>query len=189
MNTSNLKKRGGVMSNVNLPPLQVKVSGSYLGIDDPYEEGTLISVRALSNQAFQFSVLLESGALYTGIPINALCGKEASCSLTLSEAQMYDNIDEKIEAITLETLRYMPCTIRTNTSRIVSGIYLFSLCFVGNALSRHPSQWKDFMVISTKEGFLAYPQYRIRFMDNALCPSLGKNMNYKYNETIHLCEN
>jgi hypothetical protein len=174
--------------NCNLEPLQVKVSGSYLGIDAEYEEGTLISVRALMNQALQFSVLLKTGALYTGIPINMICSLEDDCSLDIWEAQMYDNISNEIQVITLDLLRYMKCTVKLNSDDVMIGKYLFTIDFVGGGLSRHPEQWKQFHVVSTDLGFVAYPQYKIRFTDEALCPEHGKDIKYKYNDKLHLAE-
>lgn len=173
--------------NANTPPLQVKVRGDYLGIDKPYEHGTLVSVKALSNQALQFSVLLESGALYTGIPINMLVDLDSNCDLTLSNAQMYDNIGSVVSVIVLDLLRYMTCTVKLNSGDIVKGKYLFTIDFE-DFLARHPVQWKQFHVISTSRGWVAYPQYRIRFTDEALCPNQESGMNYSYNTKIHLSE-
>ena len=174
--------------NYNLEPLQVKVLGSYLGIDKTYENGTLVSVRALMNQALQFSVLLESGALYTGIPVNMICSPSAECRLNISEAQMYDNIGNDIQAITFNLLRYMPCTVKTDLGNIVNGKYLFTIDFVGDGLSRHPTQWKQFHCISTPIGWMIYPQYRVKFTDEALCPDYEEPSHYKFNEILHLAE-
>jgi hypothetical protein len=174
--------------NCNTEPLQVKVLGKYLGLEKPYEKGTLVSVRSLMNQALQFSVLLESGALYTGIPINMLCSPEDDCSLSLGEAQMYDNIGNKTQVIAFDLLRYMPCTVKTDFGNIIKGKYLFTIDFVGDGLSRHPVQWKQFHCVSTVRGWMVYPQYRIKFTDDALCPNHTEHTQYKFNEKIHLAE-
>jgi len=61
------------VNNANLPPIRVSVPHIFLGLPGgSSESGHLISVRAMLNQAFQFSVLLDSGALYTGLPAHAL---------------------------------------------------------------------------------------------------------------------
>jgi hypothetical protein len=174
--------------NCNTDPLQVKVLGSYLGVDKDYENGTLVSVRALMNQALQFSVLLESGALYTGIPINMICSPEDDCLLDLAEAQMYDNIGDKIQVITFDLLRYMKCTVKTDYDNVIEGKYLFTIDFVGGGLSRHPVQWKQFHCVSTSKGWMVYPQYRLKFTDEALCPDFKEITKYKFNEKIHLSE-
>ncbi len=175
-------------SNANLPPLQVKVLNKFLNGKDGHTEGTLISVRALMNQAFQFSVLLESGALYTGLPISALTNNEA---LPLNLAQAYDCIGSSIEVITFDLLRYMRCTVKFFNNDVYKAVYLFTIDFVdNNGLARHPTQWKQFHVLRLDTGSLvAYPQYRIRFLDEAFCVDADKPMPaYEFNHEVWLAE-
>lgn len=140
------------------------------------------------NQAFQFSVLLESGALYTGLPINAITNAEP---LPLNLAQAYDCIGSSIEVITLDLLRYMECSVKFFNGEVRKGLYLFSIDFVDeNGLARHPVQWKQFHVIKLDDGALvAYPQYRIQFLDIALCPDSTRPLPaYQYNTSVWLSE-
>lgn len=179
-------------SNANLPPLQVFVSNSATGVGVGSEAGTLISVRAQQNQALQFSVLLESGALYTGLPISALSRTELFNPTALSKAQAYDCISSNIEVITLETLRHMKCTyLPFGEKEPIKALYLFTIDFIETGLARHPVQWKQFHILqdSISGGLVAYPQYRIQFKDGALCPDGNKSLpDYKFNDTIHLSE-
>lgn len=180
-------------SNANLPALQVYVSNSFLNAKaDGCEAGTLISVRAQQNQALQFSVLLESGALYTGLPINALSRQAIFNPVALSKAQAYDAISSNIEVITLETLRHMKCTyLPFGEKTPLEALYLFTIDFVETGLARHPIQWKQFHVLEdASTGILViYPQYRIQFKDGALCPNGNKPLpEYKFNDKIHLSE-
>lgn len=181
------------MSNQNLPPLPVYVHNKYLF--DNFEgvsRGTLIGVRSLMNQALQFTVLLEDGALYTGLPISAISRKENDTVLELSEAQAYDCIGSRIEVITFDVLRYMKCSLKTFNNKLHECQYLFTIDFVDeNGLARHPVQWKQFHVVENAEGnLMCYPQYRLQFKDGALCPDSAKPLGrYKYNEITHLSEN
>lgn len=177
------------MKNVNLPPILVAVNNKYLTGDTGFEWGHLISVRALQNQAYQFNVLLSSGALFTGLPLNALGTKEAP-ELPLSNVQPFDAIDSSIELVTFDTLKYTPCTVKTFSGSLMSGRYLFTLDSVGEGLSRHPIQWKQMHFIETTEGhLLAYPQYRIQFKDNSLCENCNKPLpKYKINDNIWVSE-
>lgn len=159
--------------NANLPPIEVCVNNKFLFTNElakGYSWGHLISVRALQNQAPQISVLLYSGALYTGLPIHAIGFKEERLNRPLEDVIMWDNISSTIQVITLDTLRYMPCTVKTE-KEIISGEYLFTLDYVGNNdLSRSAEHWKQTHVIMADDGdMLIYPQYRIRFKDPALC--------------------
>lgn len=176
-------------SNANLPPLQVWVHKDFLETES--EHGTLISVRAQMNQALQFSVLLESGALYTGLPINAIGVKPFNNPYELQVAQAYDCISSNIEVIILEPLRDMKCTFLPFGHHAPQpAYYKFTIDFVETGLARHPTQWKQFHVLADESGRLVtYPQYRIQFKDSALCPnSKDKLPNYKYNTELYLSE-
>lgn len=176
------------MSNCNLPPLQVSVHNKFLTGNDGHTNGTLVSVRALMNQALQFSVLLETGALYTGLPINALTSADI---IPLSKAQAYDCIGSSIEVVTLELLRYMKCTVKAYDGSVMPGMYMFTVDFTDeNGLARHPVQWKQFHVIKLESGqWVTYPQYRIQFTDGAFCPDYKDGLPaYKYNEQVWLSE-
>lgn len=173
--------------NKNLPPLTVFVRNEFVYKDGVgFTEGRLVSVRALSNQALQFQVLLLSGALYTGLPPHAISFKKDSPSIKLEEAIMWDNISDEIDVITLDLLRYMPCTVKTTDERILNGIYRFTIDYVGNNdLSRDPEHWKMTHVIEADSGeMLIYPQYRIIFKDPALCYEEADLSKITYNTTV-----
>lgn len=179
--------------NKNLPPLGVFVRNSFLFSKDHLEfngvsYGHLISVRSLQNQALQFQVLLETGALYTGLPAHAICFTEDAPQRSILDCQMWDNISNDIDVIQLDTLLYMPCTVKLqDTGNILEGEYLFTIDYVGKYdLSRNASHWKQFHCIRSTEGnFHVYPQYRIQFKDKALCYYSKDDLpKYHYNETI-----
>ena len=175
--------------NKNLPPFQVFVDSCYLYenyYDKEDEYGHLISVRSLQNQALQFSVLLESGALYTGLPLNALKFVEGTNIRPLEDVLMWDNISSDIDVITLDTLLYMPCSVKLLNGEIISGEYLFSIDYVGKYdLSRSPEHWKQTHFIKGSDGLCyLYPQYSIKFLDRALCLEGTKSEglpNYRHN--------
>jgi hypothetical protein len=181
------------MTNQNLPPLQIHVHNSFiLENGEGTSEGTLIGIRSLMNQAFQFTVLMTDGALFTGLPINALTRKKDNKTiLPIQEAQAYDCIGSRIEVITFDLLRYMKCKLKTFFNIFYDCQYLFTIDFIDeNGLARHPVQWKQFHVLENSDGnLMCYPQYRIQFKDGAFCHESNKELkNYKYNETIHLAE-
>jgi hypothetical protein len=61
-------------------------------------------------------------------------------------------------------------------------MYLFTIDFVGEGFSRHPTHWKQLHAIQTNDGYLMlYPQYRIRFLDSALFEDEDKLPKYKAN--------
>jgi hypothetical protein len=172
--------------NKNTPPLTVYVANQFLFNNKAgYTEARLVGVRALSNQAIQFTVLLLNGALYTGLPVNAIGFKKDFPIMDLDECLMWDNISSEIDVITFDLLRYTPCTVKTN-KQIIKGEYRFTIDYVGNNdLSRDPEHWKMTHVIEAENGcMLIYPQYRLRFNDPALCYE-DSFEDFRYNTKIY----
>lgn len=163
------------MKNYNLPPIRVYIWDCFLFDSDSNYYGKtgghLVSVRARQNQALQFSVLLDNGALFTGLPAQSISFREDTINnkIQLQDAQMWDCISDDVEVFVMETLRYAECEVIPNMISPKLGMYLFTIDFVGEGYSRHPTHWKQLHAIQTIDGyFMLYPQYRIRFLDKAL---------------------
>jgi hypothetical protein len=176
------------MNNANLPPIYVYVWDYFLFDCDSSKEGKtgghLVSVRARSNQALQFTVLLDNGALFTGLPAHSITFREdfINGKLQLPDAQMWDCVSDDIDIFCMESLRYAECEVIPNMIEAKSGIYLFTIDFVGEGYSRHPTHWKQLHAIQTRDGyFMLYPQYRVRFIDNALFEDMDMLPKYKAN--------
>jgi hypothetical protein len=177
------------MKNQNLPPIEVFIWNRFLHDNNSnYEgktEGHLVAVRARQNQALQFSVLLETGALFTGLPANAITFRSDCVNpiLNLADSQMWDCISDDIEVFTMESLRYAECEVKGDQIAVL-GKYLFTIDFVGEGYSRHPTHWKQLHAVQTLAGdLLLYPQYRIIFTDKALCSNTKDIPKYKANTT------
>lgn len=178
--------------NISLPPIGVYVRNSFTHNEDDPEYanktwGRLIGARSLQNQAIQFQVLLETGALFTGLPAHAICFEKEAPDRELIDCQMWDSISSDIEMVQFDTLLYMPCTLMLHSGEIIKGEYLFTIDHVGTKdLSRDPTEWKMFHVIKSEEGNLhLYPQYRIQFLDDALCSKAEEGLpKYQFNEKI-----
>ena len=173
--------------NKSLPPIDVFIRNEFLIKNgEGFSYGYLVGCRALQNQALQFQVLLDNGALFTGLPVHSLCFNTEAPKRKLIECQQWDCISSEIDIVTYETMRYMPCTVKIEPSgEILKGEYLFTIDFVGsNDLSRDPIHWKMLHVIKSQEGNMhLYPQYRIKFTDKALCYNSNKDFpNYSFNE-------
>jgi hypothetical protein len=176
------------MNNANLPPIPVYVWDYFLFDSNSNKEnktsGHLISVRARQNQALQFSILLDNGVLFTGLPAHAITFREdlINGKLELPDAQMWDCISDDIDVFVMETLRYAECEVKPDMIPAKSGKYLFTIDFVGEGFSRHPTHWKQLHAIQTNDGYLMlYPQYRIIFLDKALFEDVEKLPEYKAN--------
>jgi hypothetical protein len=175
------------MNNANLPPIRVYIWDYFLFDCDSNKEGKtgghLISVRSRQNQALQFSVILDTGALFTGLPAHAITFRDDifNKKLNLQDAQMWDCISDDIDVFCMESLRYAECAVRPEMIESKLGTYLFTIDFVGEGYSRHPVHWKMLHAIQTNDGyFMLYPQYRITFLDKALYEKT-KTPEYKAN--------
>ena len=81
-----------------------------------------------------------------------------------------------------QSLGYAECEVKAEQLGYVSGQYLFTIDFVGEGYSRHPTHWKQLHAIQTNTGyFILYPQYRIRFVDAALLEEKEKLPAYRAN--------
>lgn len=176
------------MNNANLPPVRVYVWDYFLFDCDSNKVGKtgghLVSVRARQNQALQFSVILDTGALFTGLPAHAITFREdlINGKLELPDAQMWDCISDDVEVFCMESLRYAECEVRPSMINAKLGTYLFTIDFVGEGYSRHPTHWKMLHAVQTLDGyFMLYPQYRITFLDKALYENSGNVPVYKAN--------
>jgi hypothetical protein len=176
------------MKNCNLPPIRVFVWDYFLFDSNSSKEGKtgghLISVRARQNQALQFSVLLDNGALFTGLPAHAITFRQDSINgkLELPDAQMWECVSDDIEVFTMETIRYAECEVVPDKIGSKLGMYLFTIDFIGEGFSRHPTHWKQLHAVQTNDGYLMlYPQYRLRFLDNALFENKNELPKYKAN--------
>lgn len=162
-------------SNANLPPIRVYIWNRFLFDDNSNYSGKtgghLVSVRARQNQALQFTVLLDNGALFTGLPAHSITFREDEFNgiLNLPDAQMWDCVSDDIEVYCMETIRYAECVVRTDQIQTKSGMYLFTIDFVGEGFSRHPTHWKQLHAVQTNDGYLLlYTQYRIIFLDKGI---------------------
>lgn len=169
--------------NANLPPIPCFVHGNYFGVQT--EAGHLISVRSIANQALQFSVLLDSGALMTGVPAHFIGFSKFFTPLNLQTAQMWDSISNVVQCISFDTLRWMRVSVKTD-DRLINGKYLFSIDYDNaNDLSAHPIHWKQMHIVQSDcDRLLVYPQYRIRFLDAGLCQNSDQPLPQYKNNSI-----
>lgn len=179
--------------NINIPCLEVYVARWALtdGKDkEGSERGWLYGVKAPKHKAFQFHVLLDSGASYWGLPISALKTTENDGWLSLSDAQLWSNISTSISACEFEFIRRMACTVRLRSGKTEKGIYRFTIDYEGQGdLSDTPNEHKCAHIIELDSGYLvAYPNNRVIFNDASLVKGNAATRGYKINTTEYLVD-
>lgn len=186
--------------NVNVPPLKVWVRNEFLynqssGHGD-YTQGWVHAVRSIKGNALQFYVLLESGALFTGLPIHAFTTDKTAPKWELSKHQLWDNLSSDINCFCMEFIKGMNVDVFLKDKTIESGWYLFSLDYAhvsenSKGLANTPDEWKSAHVIELKNGnIVAYPPNRIAFKDASLTDTSisPASLGYKVNTTEWHCE-
>lgn len=171
----------------NTPTMKVLVKNQFLFDGDKsqsgFTEGVLVSVRAVKGKALTFSVLLENGVLFTGLPIHALGGGRVRA---LHELEMWDCLSYSIDVFELGLLRGMRVSVKLTTEEILQGEYVFTVDFNCKSelsgLAETPDEWKMLHFVRLDEGnFCLYPQNRIIFMDQSLASKAGVIPGYKVN--------
>ena len=161
----------------NLPQLKVYVRKDYLTqkSEDSSEfvEAYLVSVKSLMARPLLFTVYTEHGAVYSGLPINALSTSNAiNQEFTLEQAQPFSCISPTISVIKYDFTKDMDVLVRIN-GELVLGQYLFTVEYGEGGLGEDPEQFKTHNVISLYDGCLvAFPNNMLLFQDGFFA---GKN--------------
>lgn len=155
----------------DIEPFRVLVRRKYLNPKfDGFEEAYLIGVTALANRPLLFTVHLESGALFSRLPIIALsCTKYGATptekEIPINLAQPWSAFDASIQVFTYAHLK--DCDVQTKLSgREVFGKYLFTIDYNGHGLAEDPTEYKSHNVCVLEDGnLIAYPNNYLLFTD------------------------
>lgn len=166
--------------NKNIPAIQCLVRKEFLH-DQQEGHGQFVpcwifAVRSVKGLALQFYALLETGAMFTGLPLNAFCTSVTAPKLELGVSQLWDNLSNDIDVVELSFIKGMDCCVFLKNQEKTGGEYLFTIDYshqdpniTNVGLSHTPNEWKGLHVIETYDGnFVAYPPNRIFFKDASL---------------------
>ena len=186
----------------NTPAIEVYVRNEFLynqlrGFGE-FTTGWLVSLRTVKGFAVTFTVLLDNGVLFTGLPIHAFTHKQVIRpnvdSPSLQDMQMWDCLSYDHSVVQFDFLKRMSCNVLLRDKTIRSGNYIFTVDFCNastlNTLAETPNEWKMFHFIKLNDGnFCLYPQNRIIFKDASLTVPVDiSNIASRVNTTEWLCE-
>ena len=160
---------------VSIPPTKVWVRRSFLIQKESLEteEGWWCAMRAMPHKALECTVLLGSGALYSGLPLHALLASEDGKPLTLEQSQFWANLCASIGVSEVSLLRRMGALVklRWDEGYIRPATYRFTVDYDSlGSLADTPSEHKFAHVMKLDSGaFVALPNNRILWRDPALC--------------------
>jgi hypothetical protein len=157
---------------MNCHPLKVKIKNSYISNLSGYEEGYLIAVSAIPNQQLTFTVHLQSGALFSSVPIEAiLCEKfgatasEESVQLEGHQLQPWTCLEDPSQLLVYDYLENYDTVCKIEDQH-VNGNYIMTISYSGRGLADDPEQSKTHNIIVLENGQLAaLPNNYILFKD------------------------
>lgn len=159
---------------VNLPSIKVFVDNKFLtdGKQEGFSEAYLVSVTSIPSRPLFFTVHLETGALWSRLPIWAIrCNRYDTeiemkpSELTPEQTQPFSCLEGDIQCVVYDHLRHYRVNVNID-SKIHSGFYLFTVDVAGQGLGEDPEQHKTHNVIVLDNGELvAYPNNMCLFLD------------------------
>ena len=156
----------------NLPAINVKVCRSYLtdNKESGYEDAYLLAVKSIPGRPLLFTVYLDTGAAWSGLPITAIqCDRfnpiDKNTFLKIEQAQPFSCLEGDINVITYDLLKNARATLKAHPTNF-TGNYLFTIDYLGEGLSEDPSQHKTHNIFVVDTGHLvAYPNNMILWED------------------------
>lgn len=162
---------------INLPPIKIRIKRSYLTQDssDLYilTEAYLMAVSALSGQPLLFTAYTEDGAVYTGLPVEALyCDRfEVNeeidiCAYKNEELQPFTCLEGPPVYIAYDLLKNAKLIAKIDQDKVPAR-YLFTITYTGEGLAEDPEQSKTHNLVVLENGQLAaLPNNMCLFVDN-----------------------
>jgi hypothetical protein len=151
---------------INAPTIKLFVESKYItGTKGDRIPCYLMGIDARENQHLRFTVYLNSGAIWSGLPIEALRSDRIEETQTHlfenHELQPFSCLDGAVSVLTYKLL--MNANVKTSLGE---GRYLFTINYQGIELSDDPEQYKTHNIIAIDNGQVcAFPNNMIRIID------------------------
>ena len=153
--------------NVNLNVQKVKVNKFYLtnGKESCFIEAYLIGARCLAGRPILFTVHLENGAVYSGLPIEAIYGENSTeqGKHVTQDLQPWSCLESPAQYILYTHLKDYEVFCTTLQK---SGRYIGTIDYHGEGLAQDPEQHKSHNLILPNDGqLMAMPNNYCIFND------------------------
>ncbi len=155
---------------INLPAIKVEIRKSYLTQQESnkWVSAYLLAVDARKFDRLRFTVFLESGAIWSGLPIEAIACDRYGADLTNFEhidnerLQPYTNLEGPVTVCSYELMK--------NANLIIKDFgpanYLFTINYEGLGIAEDPEQYKTHNICVLETGHLcAVPNNYIRVIE------------------------
>jgi hypothetical protein len=163
--------------NANIPVIDCYVRAEFL---QNHEGGfgevfacIAFGVISRPGEATLFTILLEDGGVWWGVPVSALCWREDAEAMSLDNLQLWNNFSYNVSVTTFAALSNMSCVYTDRTGVQHRGEYLFTIDWAQGdynelryGYSETSNNHKCGHVLKLHNGnFAIQPNNRLRFFD------------------------
>jgi hypothetical protein len=154
---------------LDFPRLKVRIDKSFISNGEGFEDGYIFAVTLLENRPLLFTVHLESGAIYSRLPLKAFENKlYEHMELTETELENVDPwgaISSFGQVIKHEYLKDYAVKVRNGES-FINGMYWATIDYMEGGFAQDPEQHKTSNIILLENGQIgAYPNNHCLFVD------------------------
>jgi len=158
---------------LTLNPLKILIKEKYLkndSSDQTFIEAYLMAVDARPNSALLFTVYTEHGAIFSGLPLEALLlfipEVEDPYTYNTQELQPYSCLEGPVSVFAYDLLKHAELTAKVADEKVKAS-YLFTISYSGRGLASDPEQFKTHNIVALYNGQLAaLPNNHCLFNDN-----------------------
>ena len=168
-------------------PIKCLVRSMFMTEGRGYVEALIIAITCEQSRQPTFTVLLENGAKYDPIPINAICWKECDM-MDLKDCSWWDSLSDEFNVEVIPTIKDMVCTVVSRNKEHYRGNYVLTIKFKGG-WAEIPQEHKVFDLIKLHNGnFFWTVNNKTRYMDTSFVKEEIKEI-LKRNQQVYSSEN
>ena len=154
----------------SIPSLPICVDNHYISPEKAgVEKAYLVGITTQRNQPLLFTVHLQSGALYSRLPIEALYsfrfGGRLDFLFETKDLQPWSCLSDTSQVYAIDHLRYYDVRVKINKVELPAH-YLMTVDYFGDGLADDPEQFKTHnLVVLPNCQIAALPNNRCLFVD------------------------
>ena len=172
--------------NANIPPIECYVRGNFLrdqkDSHDKYFPCVIFGVSSIPNRSPLFHFMMEDGAIWWRMPINAFCAQPNVPEVDIHNLVLWNSFSPFITITKFSNLANLRMFYMDRTKTKISGKYLFTLDWysgdansIDDGYSENPGQHKCGHVIQRDDGnFAIQPNNRIFALEPSFTTKPGK---------------
>lgn len=145
-----------------------------------FEPCVWFAIHSAPGRAWGCHVMLECGAIYRGLPPNALAFRQNPEPWTLEAAQLWDCYGDQFSTIEYTFLSGLSVVTKRGEGR-----YLFTSVPLNDGYTNAPTQAKEFMFCELSIGRLSIlPTNKLLFKDKSFCTDSAWPSDLKLSDTV-----